>query len=133
MVSILCTKNVSDVARPAKEVVLVGDSDQPGLFDEPDIPGSWFDELMAGWELVRDGDPDDEPDGWPAGLPPGLRAEVAARPEVPAAVWDGDGDWLPGAARAGFADGGFGDAALPGAGLAGLLAAATGRTGELAS
>ena len=57
--------------------------DEPGLFDSPGVPGSWFDELMAGWELAGDGDRDDEQDGWPAGLPAGLRAEVLARRPLP--------------------------------------------------
>jgi hypothetical protein len=108
---------------------------QLDLFDEPggsldlDDPGRSFDELIdAGWDPSDHGDPASDPDdedAWLASLPPDIRAELEARPPLPPLLWSADGDWLPEAARAGFADGGFADAALPGPGLADLLTAAT--------
>ncbi|MGH3304412.1 MAG: hypothetical protein ACRDOK_22575, partial [Streptosporangiaceae bacterium] len=106
---------------------------QPDLFGEPgsrlDEPGSSFDELiLAGWDPSDHGDPATDPDdeqAWLASLPADVRAGLAARPPVPAVLCSADGDWLAGAARAGLGCGGFADAALPGPGLAGLLAAAT--------
>jgi hypothetical protein len=106
---------------------------QLDLFDEPgsslDDPGRTFDELIdAGWDPSDHGDPatdaDDE-DAWLASLPPDIRADLETRPPLPPVMMSSDGDWLPEAARAGFAARGFADAALPGPGLADLLTAAT--------
>src|SRR5215475_1819628 len=81
------------------------------------------DEADAGWdpsdEVDAREDDGDGPEGWLRSLPPGLRAEVEARPPA-VTPWDG-----PVAVRAGFADGGYCDTMLPGAGLAGMLAEAT--------
>ena len=102
------------------------------LFDEPCClpePGCSFDELIdAGWDPSDHGDPATDPDdeeAWLASLPPDIRAELETRPPLPPVLMSADGDWLPEAARAGFAARGFADAALPGPGLADLLAAAT--------
>ncbi|HXW87717.1 MAG TPA: hypothetical protein VEJ42_05610 [Streptosporangiaceae bacterium] len=99
--------------------------DQPGLFDEPEEssfcePGSnLVDHLvLAGWGLP---DPDDDPDAWLAGLPADIAAEVAARPVVTAAPWEG-----PAAARGAFAGGGWCDGMPPGWFPGQLLAEATG-------
>jgi hypothetical protein len=105
----------------------VSDDGQPDLFGvEPDSP---FDELiMAGWDPEDRGDPATDPDDeetWLRGLPDDIREEYLARPPMPAALWTADGEWLPSAAAAGFAVGGFADAALPGQWLGQVLAAAT--------
>jgi hypothetical protein len=103
------------------------------LFDEPgsslDYPGRTFNELIdAGWDPSDHGDPATDPDdedAWLASLPPDIRADLETRPPLPPVLMSADGDWLPEAARAGFAARGFADAALPGPGLADLLTAAT--------
>jgi len=121
-------------------------ADQPDLFGDPgraidfDEAQRSFDELIAaGWvpadcdDLVTEphaeeawtaSRPDDE-DAWLDSLPADIRAELAARPPLPWPMWSADGDYLPEAAREGFATSGFADAARPGPGLADLLAAAT--------
>jgi hypothetical protein len=111
----------------------VTDQGQLGLFDEPgsslDDPGPCFDELIdAGWDPSDHGDPATDPDdeqAWLDSLPAEIRADLETRPPLPPVLWSADGDWLPEAARAGFAAAGFADAALPGPGLADLLTAAT--------
>jgi hypothetical protein len=99
------------------------------LGSSPGDPGSSFDDLIdAGWDPSDHGDPAPDPDdqdAWLASLPPDIRADLETRPPLPPVLWSADGDWLPEAARAGFAARGFADAALPGPGLADLLAAAT--------
>ena len=109
--------------------------DQPGLFDDPggaaglDDRDQSDDELiMAGCDPSNHGDPQTDPDdedAWLASLPADIRAELESRPPVAPVLVSAEGDWLPEAARAGFAARGFADAALPGPHLAGLLAAAT--------
>jgi hypothetical protein len=111
----------------------VTDRGQLDLFDEPgsspDDPWRSLDELIdAGWDPSDHGDPATDPDdeeAWLASLPPNIRADLETRPPLPPVLTSADGDWLPAAARSGFAARGFGDAALPGPGLAELLAAAT--------
>ncbi len=118
----------------------VTDQGQLDLFDEPasspDDPCSYFNELIdAGWDPSDHGDPatgPDDQDAWLASLPPDIRADLESRPPLPPVLMSADGDWLPEAARAGFAARGFADAALPGPGLADWLTAATmGGLGEL--
>jgi hypothetical protein len=103
--------------------------DESGGSLDLDDPARYFDELIdAGWDPSDHGDPASDPDdedAWLASLPPDIRADLEARPPLPPVLWSADGDWLPEAARAGFAARGFADAALPGPGLADLLAAAT--------
>ena len=86
--------------------------------------GPWDDEVDAGWDPSDHADAwEDDGDGaeaWLRSLPPVLRAEVEARPPVTVPPWQG-----PGAAGAGFGEGGFCDTMLPGPGLAGVLAEAT--------
>ncbi len=111
----------------------VTDQGQLDLFDEPggslDRAGRSIDELIdAGWDPSDHGDPATDPDdedAWLASLPPDIRADLETRPPLPPVLMSADGDWLPEAARAGFAARGFADAALPGPGLADLLTAAT--------
>lgn len=98
------------------------DQGQLDLFDEPhsplDDPWSFFHELIdAGWDPSDHGDPATDPDdegAWLASLPPDIRADLETRPPLPRVLMSADGDWLPEAARAGFAARGFADAALPG-------------------
>jgi hypothetical protein len=105
------------------------DQGELDLFDEPSDPGRFHHELVdAGWDPSDHGDPATDPDdedAWLASLPPDIRADLETRPPLPPVLMSADGDWLPEAARAGFAARGFADAALPGPGLADLLAAAT--------
>jgi hypothetical protein len=118
----------------------VTDQGQLDLFGEPsssledlggslEDPGSFSHELIdAGWDPSDHGDPATDPDdedAWLASLPPDIRTDLETRPPLPPALMSADGDWLPAAARAGFAARGFADAALPGPGLADLLTAAT--------
>jgi hypothetical protein len=113
----------------------VTDHDQPCLFDEPgnavdfDDRDRSFDELiMAGWDPSDRGDPETDPDdeaAWLASLPADIRADLESRPPLPPVLVSADGDWLPEAARAGFAARGFADATRPGSDLGRLLAAAT--------
>jgi hypothetical protein len=95
----------------------------------PCAPGRFLVELIdAGWDPSDHGDPATDPDdddAWLASLPSDIRADLESRPPLPPVLRSADGDWLPGAARAGFAARGFADAALPGPGLADLLTAAT--------
>jgi hypothetical protein len=100
--------------------------DLAGSFEHP---GSFSQELIdAGCDPADHGDPATDPDdedAWLASLPADIRADLETRPPLPPVLMSADGDWLPEAARAGFAARGFADAALPGPGLADLLAAAT--------
>ncbi|MGB6457642.1 MAG: hypothetical protein WBH47_24480, partial [Streptosporangiaceae bacterium] len=102
------------------EFPMTGQAD-PDPFDES---RSSFDELiLAGWDPSDHGDPASDPDdedAWWASLPPDIRAELLARPPLPAALWSTDGE-----CRAGFAAGRSADAAPPGLELAVQLAAAT--------
>jgi hypothetical protein len=111
----------------------VPDQGELDLFDESgsSLEGAarFFGELIdAGWDPSDHGDPATDPDdedAWLASLPPEIRADLETRPPLPPVLMSSDGDWLPEAARAGFAARGFADEALPGPGLADLLTAAT--------
>jgi hypothetical protein len=116
------------VVDPVDDEFGVDDEGRLDLFGDSAERGPSVDKLIdAGWDPCDHGDPaadpDDDDDAWLASMPAELRAEVLARPVLPAP--------RPGASAlervggvAAFSDGGFCDTMLPGPRLGEMLAEA---------